>query len=50
MSFDGVIWTLEGWLETFIAEARAELGSAQTSGDAEAIARAKKFLPWDMRD
>lgn len=44
MPFDGAIWVLEGSLETFIAEARQEIGNAETDGDPEAIAlaRAKK--------
>lgn len=39
--FERAIWLLEGRLETFIAEARAELKAAEASGDAEAIQQAK---------
>jgi hypothetical protein len=41
MPFDGAIWVLEGKLETFIAEARQEIGNAETGGDPGAIALAK---------
>lgn len=41
MPFDGAIWALDGKLETFIAEARQEIGNAETDGDPEAIALAK---------
>lgn len=40
--FERAIWLLEGRLETFIAEARAELKVAEASGDVEAIANAKE--------
>lgn len=40
MPFEDAISALEGRLGTFISEARAELVSAQISGDSEAIARA----------
>ncbi len=39
--FEVAIWELEGTLETFISEARAELKAAEASGDRDAIARAK---------
>jgi hypothetical protein len=39
--FEVAIWELEGTLETFISEAREELKTAEASGDAKAIARAK---------
>jgi predicted metal-dependent hydrolase len=37
--FEQVIWALEGRLETFFREAKAELTTAQASGDAAAIAQ-----------
>jgi hypothetical protein len=45
MPLDGVIWALEGRLETFVAEARQELRAAEASGNVEAIkqAKSKKF-------
>lgn len=39
--FERAIWLLEGRLETFMSEARAELQAAEDSGDAQAIAGAK---------
>ena len=39
--FERAIWLLEGRLETFIAEAREELQSAEASGDSEAVEKAK---------
>ncbi|RMH93233.1 hypothetical protein EBB59_06580 [Lysobacter pythonis] len=39
--FEVAIWLLEGRLETFISEARAELKAAEASGDPVAIERAK---------
>ncbi|RMH93232.1 hypothetical protein EBB59_06570 [Lysobacter pythonis] len=39
--FNRAIWKLEGRLETFISEARAELKAAEASGDPVAIERAK---------
>lgn len=39
--FDRAIWVLESRLGTFVDEARSELQTAEASGDAEAIARAK---------
>lgn len=42
MPFDEAVWLLEGRLETFISEARAELRAAETGGDAEAIEQARK--------
>ncbi|WP_374012333.1 hypothetical protein [Pseudoxanthomonas koreensis] len=46
MPFDGAIWAIEGRLETFYSEARAELQAAEASGDVTAIelAKAKKLL------
>jgi hypothetical protein len=40
--FEVAIWVLESRLGAFISEAREELEAAETSGDAEAIARAKE--------
>ena len=44
--FEQAIWALEGRLETFYSEARAELQAAEASGDVAAIelAKAKKLL------
>lgn len=42
--FEQAIWALEDALSAFIDEARAELQVAETSGDAEAVARAKDKL------
>lgn len=42
MPFDEAIWALEGRFETFIAEAREELKSAEASQDASAIEKARK--------
>lgn len=39
--FERAIWLLEGRLETFISEARADLKIAEESGDVAAIALAK---------
>lgn len=44
MPFDEAIWALEGRLESFISEAREELGVAEATGDPEAIALANKKL------
>lgn len=38
--FKQVIWTLEGCLDAFIREAKAELSAAEESGEAQAIASA----------
>lgn len=38
--FEQVIWALEGRLETFFSEAKADLAAAQGKGDATAIAQA----------
>lgn len=42
MPFDQAIWLLEGRLETFMSEARAEVKAAEANGDAQAVARAKE--------
>ncbi|MFA0925109.1 hypothetical protein ACDH50_19245, partial [Xanthomonas fragariae] len=42
MPFDGAIWALEGRLGSFISEAREELESAKSSGDAAAIGKAQE--------
>lgn len=39
--FEVAIWMLEGQLDEFIREAQTELEASQTTGDAEAIARAE---------
>jgi hypothetical protein len=39
--FDVAVWVLESRLETFIAEARDQLKTAEKSEDAEAISRIK---------
>jgi hypothetical protein len=41
MPFDEAIWALEGRLDTFISEARAELKAAEATGDMQAIERAE---------
>lgn len=38
--FEQIIWALEGCLDAFIREARAELSAAEASGDENAIANA----------
>ncbi|WP_236621835.1 hypothetical protein [Luteimonas huabeiensis] len=40
--FERAIWLLESRLSTFISEARDELQAAESSGDPEAIKRAKE--------
>lgn len=40
--FERAIWLLEGQLETFYSEARAELKAAEASGDVQAIQKAKE--------
>ncbi|WP_237051738.1 hypothetical protein [Lysobacter antibioticus] len=51
MPFDQAIWALEGRLETFIHEAKADLEAAQVDEDAQAIelARAKEDLMFRAR-
>lgn len=51
MPFDQAIWALEGRLESFIREAKADLEAAQTNGDAQAIefAKAKEDLMFRAR-
>lgn len=51
MPFDQAIWALEGRLETFIHEARADLEAAQANGDTKAIevARAREGLMFRAR-
>jgi hypothetical protein len=44
MAFEEVIWGLERCLDAFIREAKDELETRQTSGDADAIARADAKL------
>ena len=41
---DGALWALEGKLSAFISRTRAEVRTAEASGDAEAIARANVKL------
>jgi hypothetical protein len=38
--FEQIIWALEGCLDAFIRDAKAELRAAHAGGDSEAIARA----------
>ena len=41
---DGALWALEGRLSTFISRARTEVRHAETSDDAEALAKAEAKL------
>ncbi|WP_235303977.1 hypothetical protein [Stenotrophomonas geniculata] len=42
--FEAAVWLLEDHLSGFIAEARAELATAETSGNPQAIAQANEKL------
>jgi hypothetical protein len=47
--FEQVIWTLEGCLDAFIREAKAELGVAEKSGDPNDVAGANAKLQVMLR-
>jgi hypothetical protein len=40
--FDGVLWLLEDTLSSFYSDARSELDAAETSGNEQAIQKAKE--------
>lgn len=40
--FEAAVWLLEDCLTSFVAEARAELATAEASGDPKAIAQSQK--------